>query len=213
MVKILLVDDHKIILDSLSVLLKSVSDFEVVGALENPKMVLPFLAENEIDVIILDCNMPEMTGIDLMLAIKEIKPSQKVLLLTMMEDATHIKEAIQAGVSGYILKKTNSEELESAVRQVLSGKKYYSQQVIDELAHIAESDLINVMPEHIFHLTSREIELIRLIAGEMTSNEIAEKLFISLATVETHRANIMKKLQVKSSIGVTKFAIKHKLIE
>jgi DNA-binding NarL/FixJ family response regulator len=130
----------------------------------------------------------------------------------MAEDAGHIRDAIKAGVNGYILKKTGKEELQKAINKILEGKKYYSEAVIDELAATAGDDLNDAQPETIEHLTAREIEILKLISKEKSTAEIAEELFISVSTVETHRANLMKKLSVKSAIGMVKFALKHQLV-
>lgn len=131
----------------------------------------------------------------------------------MAEDAPHIREAIKAGVSGYLLKKTNKEELTLAIGQIMAGKKFFSQDVIDELTANADDDGNNANPATIQHLTEREIEILKLIALEYSSNEIAEKLFITISTVETHRRNLFQKLNVKSAIGLTKYALKHGLVE
>jgi DNA-binding NarL/FixJ family response regulator len=212
MIKVILVDDHKIVLDSLSLLLGSIENIEVLEVFENPNLVLPFLEKHEVDIVITDCNMPIMSGIDLTYKIRTAHPSLKILLLTMAEDATHIRDAIKAGVHGYILKKTGKGELEKAIAKILDGKKYYSEAVIDELAATTGDDLNDSQPETIEHLTVREIEILKLISHEKSTAEIAESLFISISTVETHRANLMKKLAVKSSIGMVKFAIKHQIV-
>ncbi len=213
MIKILLIDDHQVLLDSLRLLLKSIENIEVVGAISDSRNVLKFLETQEVDVIISDLHMPHLSGIDLTLQLRKTNPSIKILLLTMAEDAQHIREALKAGVHGYILKKTGKDEIEKAIEKLMSGKKYYSEAVIDELAATAEDDYNNARPETIEHLTSREIEILRLITLEKSTAEIAEMLFISVSTVETHRANLMKKLNVKSAIGMVKFAIKHGLVD
>jgi DNA-binding NarL/FixJ family response regulator len=212
MIRILLVDDHQIILDSLSFMFSSIPNIEISGSLSDSKKVIQFLENNELDIVVTDFNMPQMTGVDLTLQIKEKFHDVKVLLLTMVEDAPNIREAIKAGVDGYVLKKAGKDELEKAIRSIYAGKKYFSEAVIDELAASAVTDLNNTSPQTIHHLTSREIEILRLIAKELPSNQIAEKLFISMATVETHRRNLMQKLGVKTSIGMVKYAWKHGLV-
>jgi DNA-binding NarL/FixJ family response regulator len=212
MIKVILVDDHKIVLDSLTMLLGAIEGIEVLASFENPNAVIPFLENNEVDIIITDCNMPTLSGIDLTYKIRATQPKIKILLLTMAEDAGHIRDAIKAGVNGYILKKTGKEELQKAISKILEGKKYYSEAVIDELAATAGDDLNDAQPETIEHLTAREIEILKLISREKSTAEIAEELFISVSTVETHRANLMKKLSVKSAIGMVKFAMKHQLV-
>jgi DNA-binding NarL/FixJ family response regulator len=170
------------------------------------------LLNEEIDLVICDFNMPEISGVDLALFLKGAKPKLKILMLTMIEDATQIKEAIRAGINGYVLKKSGKTELERAVRTIISGKKYFSDEVLDELAHENQKDLNEADPASIEYLTPREIEILILIAQEWNTKEIADKLFVSVATVETHRGNLMRKLKVKSAIGMTKYALKHGLI-
>jgi DNA-binding NarL/FixJ family response regulator len=214
MTRLLLVDDHQIILDSLSLLFSSIPNIEIAGIVNESRKVKTFLENNEVDIVITDLNMPQMSGIDLTLQIKEFFPKVKVLLLTMVEDAPHIREAIKAGVNGYVLKKAGKDELEKAILSLIAGKKYYSEAVIDELAATKdEEDLNEAQPETMLHLTSREIEILKLVAQELPSNKIGEMLFISMATVETHRRNLMQKLGSKTSIGLVKYAIKHGLID
>jgi DNA-binding NarL/FixJ family response regulator len=214
MTRLLLVDDHQIILDSLSLLFSSIPNIEIAGIVNESRKVKTFLENNEVDIVITDLNMPQMSGIDLTLQIKEFFPKVKVLLLTMVEDAPHIREAIKAGVNGYVLKKAGKDELEKAILSIIAGKKYYSEAVIDELAATKdEEDLNEAQPETMLHLTSREIEILKLVAQELPSNKIGEMLFISMATVETHRRNLMQKLGSKTSIGLVKYAIKHGLID
>lgn len=213
MIKLLLIDDHQVLLDSLRLLFKSIENVEVVGVLNDSRKVLQFVDNQEIDILVSDLHMPYLSGIDLTLQLRKTHPHIKILLLTMMEDAPHIREALRAGVHGYMLKKTGKDELEKAIMKLMEGKKYYSEAVVEELAATAEDDYSDARPETIEHLTAREIEILKLITQEKSTAEIAESLYISVSTVETHRANLMKKLNVKSAIGMVKFAIKHGLVE
>ena len=213
MTKILLIDDHQVILESLKLLFRSIENIEVVGTLNDSRLVNAFLENNAVDLVISDFHIPYLSGVDLTLQIRKNHSHIKVMLLTMAEDAPHIREAIKAGVSGYLLKKTNKEELTLAIGQIMAGKKFFSQDVIDELTANADDDGNNANPATIQHLTEREIEILKLIALEYSSNEIAEKLFITISTVETHRRNLFQKLNVKSAIGLTKYALKHGLVE
>lgn len=211
--KVLLVDDHQIVLDSLRLLFSSIDNVVISGTIANTTQILGFLEENPIDIIIMDIHMPKFTGIDIALKIKNQFPFVKILLLTMAEDAPTIREAIKVGVNGYVLKKAGKEEIEKAIKAIMSGRKYFSEDVILELAASPEEDLNENNPKTILHLTGREIEVLRLISQELSTNEIAEKLFISVPTVETHRRNLMQKLGVRSAIGMVKFAIRHGLSE
>ncbi len=213
MTKLLLIDDHQVLLDSLKLLFRSITNVEVVGVINDSREVKRFLENHEVDILVSDLHMPYFSGIDLTLQLRKSHPNLRILLLTMAEDALHIREAIRAGVHGYVLKKTGKEELEKAILKLMEGKKYYSEAVIDEIAASAEDDLNDAQPETIEHLTVREIEILKHITLEKSTSEIAEILFISISTVETHRANLMKKLNVKSAIGMVKYAIKHGLME
>jgi DNA-binding NarL/FixJ family response regulator len=213
MTKILLVDDHQVILDSLSLLLKSIGDIEVVGALNDSRKVLEYIENEAVDLIISDLHMPYFSGIDLCLKIKNNYPQIKVMLLTMAEDAPHIREALQAGVCGYVSKKSTKAELELAIQKIMAGKKYYSDSIIDELAHSTDDHGNNHKPEQIEKLTSREIEILKLITMEYSTGQIADKLYISVPTVESHRGNLMKKLNTKSAIGMAKYAMRHGLVD
>ncbi len=213
MTRILLVDDHQVILDSLKLLFKSIKGIEVVGILNDSRKVKEFIENEPVDIVISDLHMPYLSGIDLTLLLKNSAPNLRVILLTMAEDAPHIREALRAGVHGYVLKKATKEELEKAILQVSAGKKYYSEAVIDELTSSPDDDLNNNKPENIEKLTRREIEILKMITMEYSTSEIADKLFISVPTVESHRSNLMKKLNVKSAIGMVKYALKHGLVD
>jgi DNA-binding NarL/FixJ family response regulator len=212
MTKILLIDDHQVVLQSLKLLFQSIEGVEVVGMLNDSRKVAQFLESQEVDLLVSDLHMPYLSGIDLTLQLRRDYPNIKILLLTMAEDAQHIREALKAGVHGYVLKRSDKEELEKAIERIMSGKRFYSEEVIDELAENPEDDYNNARPETIERLTPREIEVLGLITQEKSTNEIAEMLFVSVPTIETHRANLMKKLNVKSAIGMVKFAIKHGIV-
>ncbi len=212
-IKIVLIDDHQVVLDALRLLFDSIADFETAACFSSFHDAKSHLATQPVDVLISDLNMPDSSGIDIALYLKEKSPQTKILMLTMVEDASLIREAIRAGVKGYVLKKSGKDELERAVRAIHAGKKYFSEEVIDELAFDAGDDLNQASPETIEHLTPRELEILKLVAEEFNTKEIAEKLFVSVPTVETHRGNLMRKLNVKSAIGMTKFALRHGLVE
>ena len=214
--RILIADDHQFILDSLEMLLSSIEHFEVLGTYTNGKELLKGLEiYDAIDLVMSDYNMPEMNGIELTRQIRQRFPAVKVLLLTVSEDADTIQEAFRAGVSGYVMKKAGKTELKKAIETIASGQKYYSESVVFELLNRDKNmvDLTNeTTEEKAHHLSEREIEIIALIAQEFSTNQIAEQLFLSPATVETHRHNILKKLGLKNSIGLVRFALKNGLI-
>lgn len=208
-VRVLLVDDHQIILDSLELLFGLMEGIEVVATLNDSRKVLDTLAETEVDLVITDLTMPYVDGIELSFRVKEKYPDLKILMLTVNDQGDRIQDAFKAGISGYVMKKADRNELENAIRTVAAGQLHFSQEVMKSLLSATGED---DSAEKLKHLTKREIEIIKLIVQEQSSAEIAEKLFISLGTVETHRHNIFKKLNVKNSIGLVKFALKYKLM-
>ncbi len=214
--RILIADDHQFILESIEILLSTMPNFEVVATHNNAKDLLRSLEIYPgIDLVMTDYNMPEMNGIELTYQIRQKFPLVKVLLLTVSEDFQTIQEAFQAGVAGYVMKKAGKEEFEKALKVIAAGQKYYSESVVFELLNRDKkmSDMVgNSLKADLVNLSGREIEIIKLIAEEHSTNVIAEKLFLSPATVETHRHNILKKLGIKNVVGLVKFAIKNGLI-
>jgi len=213
-IRVLLTDDHEIILDSLSLLLSRIEGIDVVGTLNDSRDVVNFLDVNDVDILLTDMDMPLLDGIQLTLRVRQQFPQVKVLMLTVSEDADSIREAFRAGISGYVMKKAGKLELERALKTVARGEKYFSESVMSQLVALPMTSVrtTDEAPAPLSPLTDREIEIIRLIAQELSTNTIADKLFISPGTVETHRHNILRKLGVKNSIGIIKYALKNGLV-
>lgn len=214
-IKILLADDHQMFLDGLTSLLSQLKDVEIVGAVNDGSMVIEQLQDKKPDLVILDMNMPVLNGLETTKKIKKSYPQVRVLGLTMDNDLDSITGMLEAGASGYILKNTGKAELELAIHQVMAGRHYLSQSISTQLAQNLLLNLNQKKSETniLDNLTEREIEILKLIALEHSNTEIANLLFISPKTVETHRKNLMRKIGVKNSLGVYKFALKHKLVE
>ncbi len=212
--RILIADDHEIFLDSLSMLIATFPDVEVVGNCKNALEVLDFLQNQTIDLLVTDYKMPQMSGIELTLQLRQKYPKIKVLMLSVSEEAEMIREAFQAGVWGYMMKKSGKAELQKAIESIKNGQRYFSESVVFELMRLGLTDNIphNEISQEFNQLTEREIEIIRLISKELSSQEIAEKLFIAPKTVETHRHNILKKLGLKNTVGLVKYALKNGLV-
>jgi DNA-binding NarL/FixJ family response regulator len=210
--RILLVDDHEILLESLSMLISTIPNMEIVGQLNDSRKVLPFLENHEIDLLMTDMAMPFIDGVQLTLQARQKFPNLKVLMLTVSEEAEVIREAFRAGVSGYVMKKAGKVELTMALNTLAKGEKYFGEAVMREL--LSQSFDITTTETYAepVTLTNRELEIIKQIAAELSTQEIADKLFISAGTVETHRHNILRKLNVKNSIGIIKYAMKNRLI-
>lgn len=208
-IRIMLVDDHQIILDSLGLLFDLMDGIDLVATTNDSRKVLELLGKKEVDILITDMSMPYMNGIELSFQVKEKYPDMKILMLTVNDQGDRIQDAFKAGISGYVMKKAGRVELENAIRTIAAGQLHFSQEVMRTLLSTKEGD---DQFEKIKHLTKRELEIIKLIVREYSSAEIAAELFISQGTVETHRHNIFKKLDVKNAIGLVKFALKYKLI-
>jgi DNA-binding NarL/FixJ family response regulator len=210
--RVIIVDDHQIVLDSLSLLLRSFDGIDVVAKFTDGHIALEYYMQHGADLLITDMRMPSMSGVALCSEVRKINPDAIVLMLTMVEDAKQIREAIKVGINGYVLKLTDAEELLLAIRTVLEGRKYFSEQVIFELAVGKDESTANKLGSFA-RLTIRELEILRLVGKELSTNEIAEKLFISVPTVETHRRNLMQKIGAKSVVGLVLFAVKHELLD
>jgi two-component system, NarL family, nitrate/nitrite response regulator NarL len=205
--KLLIVDDHLIFLESMSLLLESISEFELVGMASNGKEALDKLKESEVDILLCDYMMPQMDGVELIFRMKEIFPNVKILMLTGNEDISGIKKAIQMGVTGIILKNTRKEELKKALISVGEGTTYYSPSVMQILSQNTSKE-----DNQTETLSKRELEILKLIADSYTGIKIAEKLHISYNTVETHRKNIFRKLGVNTSHALIKYVFENNLL-
>ena len=201
-IKIYLIDDHKIFVRGLTSLLSVEKDLEVVGSAFGGDSILDFLRGNAIDILITDIQMPGVSGIELTRQVKELFPETKVIGLSMYDKAEIIQELISAGADGYLIKDIEKSELVNAIHEVYAGAVYYSGPVAEVLMKSLENKDM---------LTRREKEIIRLIVGEQTNAMIADKLFISEHTVESHRKNIFRKTQAKSIVGLVKYAYENKL--
>ena len=203
--KIMIVDDHQMVVDGLQSLLYNVPQMKVVGQTNNPLNVLPFLKTTKVDLLITDINMNEMSGIELTRLVKSEFPLIKIICLSMFSDQLAIKEMIMAGVDAYILKNTGKEELLEAIHTVLKGKSFFSKEITQQLVN-------NINENAVTRLTNREIEIICLIEKEYSNKQIADKLFISERTVETHRKNIFRKTETQNIVGLIKYAYAHRIV-
>lgn len=209
-IRLIVVEDHKILLESISLLLSTIDNLELVGKASNGRDALNLIEKNEVDIVLTDIGMPVMNGIELTIKIKIFNPKIKVIMLSVSEEGETIKDALRSGASGYIFKSAEKEELELAINTVYSEKKYYNDLALNKLAEIQTEEMADELPK--VELSQREIEVLKLIVGEMSGTEIAGKLFISPSTVETHRKHLFQKIGVNSSVGLVKFAIKYGII-
>jgi DNA-binding NarL/FixJ family response regulator len=214
-IKVLLADDHLIFSESLSLLIQKIEGVEVVGTAANGEIALDFIQKNEVELILADMKMPVLDGIGLAVLVRERFPHIKIVALTMSDDPAHIKDALQVGISGYVLKDTNLAELEQAIKAVAAGEVFFSEEVLKQLAMLPNAQSTNgrEVVGTIRSLTRREIEILRLVVAEHTNVTIGEKLGISSTTVDKHRRNIFKKLNVHSVLGLMRVALRYGLLD
>lgn len=213
-IKIHLADDHQVLIDGLSNLLQTVPNFEVVGSSLEGTTVYNDVILDEADILILDISMPKKDGIETLKEFNEKQSPCKVIILSSYDDLKIIKEVMKLGAKGYLTKNCAGENIIEAVEAVYQGQEYFSDAVREKIFNTFKDNPKlnqNAVIENPI-LSPREIEIIILIALEYSGKEISEKLFISSHTVETHRKNIMKKLNIKSTIGLVKYALQNNLI-
>ena len=205
-----IVDDHKVLVDGLSMLLSGESFIRIAGKTTNPLLAFEEIKQLKPDIVLSDIQMPEMNGIELAKNIKRVLPDTKIIALSMFGDAVHINDMVKAGASGYLLKNSDKSDVIEAIKAVMAGKNYFSEQVKGELERAMKAEPGSDAGKP--HITSREKEIIQLIAKECSNAQIADKLFISERTVETHRKNIFRKTNTKSVVGLLKFAMESNLL-
>ncbi|MEO0896708.1 MAG: response regulator transcription factor [Bacteroidota bacterium] len=209
-IKILITDDHQMIIDGIRNLLRKEDKFWVVGEAKDGLQAQAFLKGQEVDLLITDIQMPNMDGMELTTWVKEKLPSVKVLVLSMYQEQEVIRRIFQANAEGYLLKNTSRQQLKEAIEKVVEGGTYYSREVLHnlmgEFLPKGKSDLPAI------DLTEREREVLHLIAAEHTSSEIAEQLFISPRTVDTHRKHLLQKTSSRSVVGLIKYGLKAGLL-
>lgn len=209
-IRIAIVDDHQIVIDGIVSLLQGHGEVEIVATCTSPPKMLQLLAESSVDILLTDIMMPEMTGQVLSKKVKELFPEIKILALSMSGQGDIVNEMINdADISGYVLKNIGKQELTYAIEKIAKGGIYFSEEVLKELERFSNNVQKN---NEEAHLTAREIEIIKLIEKEFSNKQIADELFISERTVETHRKNIFRKTKTGSVIGLIKYAYEHKLI-
>ncbi len=212
-IRVLVVDDHQLIIDGLKSLLQDEPDIVFTGGANSMQQAIDFVTNNQVQVVLADINMPEGSGIETTRKLKAMQPDIQVLALTMHEDINMIRKMVEAGASGYILKRTNMNEVLEAIRVVAKGGKYLGRDVQEILLNnMGQPEKPAEQTENPSKLTQRESEILNLITKELRNEEIAEKLFISERTVETHRRNIFTKTKTKSIVGLIKYAIANGLI-
>jgi DNA-binding NarL/FixJ family response regulator len=205
LIKVAIVDDHKLFRQGLAVILAAKDTIQVVEKYESALDLLKYIQHLQVDVILMDIDMPGMDGISATTEVLKIRPDIKVVILSMHLNSVKIQEAIAVKVKGYLLKTSSDVEVVEAIESVMNGTDYFSKEAQAELI---DSYRRKEDPDYV-ELTKREIDILRLVCEEMNSQEIADKLFISKHTAETHRRNLLSKTDCKNSVGLVKYAMDH----
>ncbi|MBD2701462.1 response regulator transcription factor [Spirosoma sp. BT702] len=207
-IKILIADDHQLFNDGMKMMLSTEDNLQIVGQVFSGKDVLEAVNRLMPNVILLDINMPHINGLDVASQLLKVAPTVRIIVLTMYNDRKFVDDCKKMGVHGYILKNSGVDEVINAIETVTAGKKYYDPKLTQ--AHKANLHADDFFMKQ-FQLTKREIEIIGLIGQSFTNEEIADKLFLSVATVKTHRNNINLKLGINKPADLVKFAVEHGL--
>ena len=213
--KILIADDHAMFVDGIESILVTESDIDIVGRCYTGQSVLDFVKEKEVDIILLDVNLPDINGIEVCKEALKMRPSLKILAITMFNEESFVQEILNNGAKGYILKNTGREELLKAIRTVSTGESYFSKEVTEIIMKgLMSKRKSNNKTTAIFpKISRREKEVLKLIVEEFTTQEIADNLYISLKTVESHRSSLLAKLNARNSAGLVRVAIENNLID
>jgi DNA-binding NarL/FixJ family response regulator len=210
-INLLIADDHQLIIDGLSKILETNEMIGKIYTANNGKEAADKACNNDVDCVIMDINMPVLNGLEATKLIKKEKAHIKVIVVSMLCDASIVNKMLRAGADAFINKDIGKDELLKAINKVMNGEKYISPDISVKLfTHM--TDRVVSDSENEKHLTPREIEIIRYIAEGLTNSEIAGKLFLSIVTVDTHRKNMLAKLQLKNTATLVKYAADHKLL-
>jgi DNA-binding NarL/FixJ family response regulator len=199
MLRIIITEDHDILREGLRSLLKDEESIQVVADAPNGKVLLDYLQTTPVDVVLMDINMPVMNGIEATKIIAQEHKNVKVLILSMLDNVNYLNQLMRAGAHGYLLKSTGKDELIHAIHEVAAGNIYISQEL--------KQKAIGTKPEEDVKLTKRELQVLELLAEGLTNKEIADKIFLSKRTVETHRKNLIDKTHCKNTSALIKYAI------
>lgn len=211
-VQILLVDDHAIVRQGLRALLQSESNFKIVGEAGNGLEAMDLVKKLKPDVVLLDVMMPNLNGLEVARQISKQSNFTKIIILSMYDDEGFVLEALDNGAAGYVLKDSNSSDLINAINEVIAGRRYLSAPLSDRAISAYQNFAKSGHFEKYDTLTTREREVLQLTVEGFTNSEVATKLGISVRTAETHRSNLMNKLDIHSQADLIRYAIKRGII-
>lgn len=212
-ISIILVDDHELVRQGLRALLEKRPEFEVLDEAGDGQRAIELVKELNPDVVVIDVEMPGFNGIEAARRISELGVKTKILALSMHTERQYVSEIMAAGASGYILKKSAIEELETAIKRIYAGKMYCSPSLISLVMEDYADRLSREKDSELAKLTPREIEVLRLITGGLNTKEVAYELKLSIKTIETYRLQIMRKLKINNIVELVKYAIREGLAE
>lgn len=210
-INLLIADDHTMFLQGIISLLEQEININIIGKAANGNEALEIIKKGIVDFIILDVSMPEMDGIELSKILKKQYPTVKILIVSTHSNVMIVSRLIRIGVHGYLLKNAEKEELLKAINKISSGENYFAQEL--EERHQSNTLKIEKQVSNLAELSSREKEILILIVQEYNTAEIAEKTFISFNTVNTHRRNLLSKLNAKNTAGLVKYAVENGLVD
>lgn len=211
MIRTFIVDDHKMVIEGLQLLLKNESDISVVGTATSGEGALESIPKQVVDVVLLDINMPGINGIDTCKKLLQQNSKLKIIAISMHKESSLIKLMLSNGAKGYVLKNAGQDEVIEAIKTVFNGKLYLDDTVNNIVVNSVANSSRQRMDSPFPTLSKREKEILQLILNELTTNEIAEKLFISFGTVETHRRNMLIKTGARNTAGLVRIALEYEL--
>lgn len=201
--RIFIVDDHPMVLEGMRSMLQQLPGVEVCGHATHARSCLAYFVKNTADIVLLDINLPDQNGIDLCKTLLQQQPALNIIALTNFDQLTYIQRMKDAGAKGYLLKNSSLDEIDQAIKAVTTGHEYW----------LGRSNLRDTMKDHNqLLLTRREVEVLKLIAEGLTNQEIADKLFVSASTIDSHRKSLISKLQVKNTAALVRTALESKII-
>ena len=212
MISVLLADDHSVVLSGLKAMLSAEADVRVIGEATDGLEVVPMVEQHKPDVLVLDLMMPGLNGLEVARQLEKRVPSTRVVILSMHANEAYVVEALRAGASGYVLKQSPGNEVGQAIRAVMSGKRYLSPPLSDEVLRRFEERMNAAALDPYDTLSGREREVLQLAAEGLTNADIGKRLDIGKRTVETHRANLIRKLGLKSHAELVRYAVKRGLL-
>ena len=214
MIRVFITDDHEMYLEGLALLLDKQADIEVIGTASSGKGLLEQVSNLQTDILLLDVHLPDIGEEELLQSIRAVRPDLKIIYLTLLRGTRYVHKLTRHNIQGYVLKNATLEELLTALRAVSDGNGYFSKDINIGDREEDFRSTITIDDKQIDEILSRrELEVLKLICREYSNAEIAEKLFLSVSTVETHRKNLIAKLGVNNTVGLVKFALRHKLID